>query len=82
LEFKLQLVRVSDTLKRELQPGNMPLLTELGNILWDGFYNDAAPTALKQNRFALAQGFGGKLFQFRISTFLRKDAFPLAVAGL
>jgi len=50
LEFKLQLVRVSDTLKLELQPGNMPLLTELGIFLRGGGYNDAAPTALKQNR--------------------------------
>jgi hypothetical protein len=31
----------------------MPLLTELG-FLWGGCYNDAAPTALKQNRLQTA----------------------------
>jgi len=53
LEFKLQLVRVSDTLKRELQPGNMPLLNGAWDFLRGGGYKDAAPTALKQNRYNL-----------------------------
>jgi hypothetical protein len=44
LEFKLQLVRVSDTLKHELQPiPNMPLPTELENVLGCDFYKYIAP---------------------------------------
>jgi hypothetical protein len=45
----------------------MPLLTELGNFPWGGCYKDAAPTALKQNRCAFAQGLGGELFQLWVA---------------
>jgi hypothetical protein len=60
LEFKLQLAQVTDTLKRELQPGG--ICRPVGDLDEFGFwyYKDSAPTALRNGGRQMPHGFGKK----------------------